>query len=71
MSGTKLLGIILFVVGVVCLGLGWQQSESVGDEIKHFFTGEFTEKTTWLLVGGAVATVLGVVSLAIPTRRVG
>ena len=70
MSGTKLLGIILFVVGIVCLGLGWQQSESVGDEVKHFFTGDYTEKTTWLVVGGIVATVVGLISLAIPTRRV-
>lgn len=68
MSSSRIFGIILLVLGVALLVLGYQQSEGIADQTKHFFTGEFRDKTTWMLIGGALATVLGIGALAMPRR---
>jgi hypothetical protein len=65
---SRMFGILLLVVGVVLLVLGYQQSEGVLDQTKHFFTGEFRDKTTWMFVGGIAAIILGMGSLAVPRR---
>ncbi|MCO5167459.1 MAG: DUF3185 family protein [Planctomycetes bacterium] len=66
MPSNRILGILLLVVGVVLLGLAYQQSQGLLDQAKHFFTGEFRDGTMWMMVGGGVATVLGIVTLAMP-----
>lgn len=68
MSSSRIFGILLLVIGVVLLGLGYQQSEGIVDQTKHFFTGEFRDKTTWMFIGGLVALVLGIGAVAMPRR---
>jgi hypothetical protein len=45
-----------------------QQSESVGDQLKHLFTGDYTDKTVWMTILGGVLAALGVLSLVLPRR---
>jgi hypothetical protein len=68
MAASRIFGIILLVAGVVLMGLAYQQSEGILDQTKHFLTGEFRDKTTWMMVGGVIATLLGIGSLALPRR---
>lgn len=68
MASSRIFGILLIVVGVVLLGLAYQQSEGILDQTKHLLTGEFRDKTTWMMIGGVVATVLGIGALALPRR---
>jgi heme/copper-type cytochrome/quinol oxidase subunit 2 len=59
MPSKQLLGLILLVVGAILLYFGWQSTQSVGDQLTEAMTGRFTDETMWLLIGGAIALVVG------------
>jgi len=59
MTSQKLIGVVLFVVGLVLLYFGWQSSETFGEQLKEGVTGRFTDKTMWYLIGGIAAAVGG------------
>jgi len=59
MSATRLLGIILMVVGVILLYFGLRATDSVSESVTEGLTGKYTDETTWFIVGGAVAVVAG------------
>jgi hypothetical protein len=63
MSMNKALSIALLVGGVVMLVFGFQASDSFSSDVSRAFTGNPTDKTMWLLIGGAVLSVIGVVGL--------
>lgn len=68
MPATRLIGILLLVGGLITLGIAYQQSGSFGDQTKHFFTGNYRDHTTWLIVGGAIAGLIGFVGVLAPGR---
>jgi hypothetical protein len=55
----KPLGIALLVVGVILTIFGINASESFGSEVSRFFTGNPSDKSMWLLIGGVAAAVVG------------
>lgn len=59
MSPSRTIGIILSVVGVIFFFLGLGATDSVGESIREGLTGNYTDRTTWYIVGGAVAAVVG------------
>ena len=59
----KPLSLALLVGGISLLIYGANASDSVGSGVSRFFTGSPTDKTMWLLIGGAIATVVGGVGL--------
>jgi len=69
MPGTRMIGLVLLVGAIVVLGIAYQQSGSFADQTKHLFTGDYRDKTAWMIVIGGVAGVLGLVSLVAPLRR--
>ncbi len=68
MLTTRLFALILLVGGMIVLGIAYQQSGSFGDQTKHFFTGDYRDRTTWLIVIGGIASVLGLVGVVWPGR---
>jgi len=56
---TRVLGIVLLVVGAILLAFGFNASESVSDTISEGVTGRFTDKTMWFLIGGAALLIGG------------
>jgi hypothetical protein len=54
-----IVGIVLMVVGVILLVIGLNASDSVADRMSSFFTGHYTDKTVWYLVGGGALAVGG------------
>ena len=58
---SKLLGIILLVVGVILLIFGWNASQSLGDQVTETLTGRFTDETMWYIIAGAASVVVGAV----------
>ena len=56
--------IILLILGVVLLVLGFIAADSVASAFSNLFTGAPTDKAIWLLIGGGVATIVGLLSLS-------
>ena len=55
----KPVGLALIALGVVLLVLGIRESYSFASDVSRFFTGNPTDKTMWLLIGGIVAAGVG------------
>lgn len=53
----------LLVAGIVLLIFGFNASNSLGSDISRVFTGSPTDRAIWMLIGGAVLSVAGVVGL--------
>ena len=49
----------MIVAGVILLIYGFSASESFASEVKETFTGNPTDTSMWLIIGGAVLTILG------------
>jgi hypothetical protein len=57
----RLVSIALLVGGVVLLIFGINATNSFGSDVSRFFTGSPTDKAVWMLIGGLVASVVGLV----------
>ncbi|HEY1172160.1 MAG TPA: DUF3185 family protein [Verrucomicrobiae bacterium] len=55
----KYLGIALLVAGAVLVVFGIQASDSFSSDVSRAFTGNPTDKSMWLLVGGIVSAIVG------------
>lgn len=54
----------LVVVGVILIVLGVNAAESFASDFKRFFSGTPTDKSIWMLIGGALLAVIGVFGLS-------
>jgi uncharacterized membrane protein YidH (DUF202 family) len=59
----RVIFIVILAGGVILLIFGINAYNSTSSDISRFFTGSATDKSTWMLVSGAIATVLGLVGL--------
>lgn len=57
----KILSIALLVVGIVLLVWGVSAADSLGSDVSRFFTGAPTDKAVWLIIGGILASIIGLV----------
>jgi Protein of unknown function (DUF3185) len=55
----KSLSLVLLVVGIILVVYGVSASESIGSDFSRLFTGSPTDKSIWLLIGGAAAMIIG------------
>lgn len=63
MNNRMISAVVLIAVGITLFLLGMNSADSISDRFSNFFTGHFTEYTTWLLVLGVAAGVAGLVML--------
>ncbi|HVE10919.1 MAG TPA: DUF3185 family protein [Paraburkholderia sp.] len=66
---TKAISIALIVGGIVLLYFGGQSFHSFSNDVSRVFTGAPTNKTIWLLAGGVVATIAGLIGLTMSAGR--
>ncbi|HEC12807.1 MAG TPA: DUF3185 family protein [Acidiferrobacteraceae bacterium] len=59
-SGVKIIGIVLMVVGVGLAYWGYEISGSIGSQISQTFTGVATDEVMIHYIGGAVSFAVGV-----------
>ncbi len=59
MNPPRMIGIVLLVAGVILFIVGLNASDSLADQWSNFFTGTFTDRTMWYLIGGAVMAAGG------------
>jgi uncharacterized membrane protein len=64
MSPQRIIGIVLLVVGVAVLFYGMNASHSLADRLSNTWSGRFTERTTWYIIGGAASGLLGLLLAA-------
>ena len=57
----RIVSIALLAGGVVLMIVGINATNSFGSDVSRFFTGSPTDKAVWMLIGGTVATVVGLV----------
>ena len=69
MSPARIGGIVLLVVGVIMLIYGLNASHSVADQLSGAWSGRFTERTTWYIIGGIATAVAGALVLGFGGRR--
>ena len=55
----KIVSLALVVGGVVLMIIGINATNSFSSDVSRFFTGSPTDKAVWMLIGGIVATVVG------------
>jgi hypothetical protein len=63
------LSVALLVGGIVLLAFGYNEHQSATSEVSRLFTGNPTDRAMWMLGGGAVLAVVGLVGLLKGSRR--
>jgi len=61
MGTNRIMGIVLIIVGGGLLFFGLQATGSLTEEVHETLTGRFTDETTWYLLGGGAALVVGLI----------
>jgi hypothetical protein len=64
----KSISLALLVGGIILIIYGVSASDSLGSDFSRFFTGSPTDKSMWLLIGGAVASAIGLSGLALGSK---
>jgi hypothetical protein len=59
----KVVSLAMLAVGILLIIFGVSATKSFSSDISRFFTGTPTDKAIWMLIGGVVATVIGLVGL--------
>jgi hypothetical protein len=59
----KSVSVVLLIVGIILIIYGINASNSFSSDVSRFFTGSPTDKTVWFLIGGVVASCLGLFGL--------
>ncbi len=57
----NIVGLAIFAVGIVLLIFGFNESQSLSSDVSRFFTGNPTNHSIWMIAGGALAVVAGLV----------
>ncbi|HWQ93631.1 MAG TPA: DUF3185 family protein [Clostridia bacterium] len=55
----NILGLAVFALGIVLLIFGFNESQSLGSEVSRAFTGNPSNRSMWLIVGGILAVIAG------------
>ena len=58
----KIVSLALLIGGVVLMIYGINATNSFSSDVSRFFSGSPTDKAIWMLIGGIVAAVIGLVS---------
>jgi hypothetical protein len=59
----KIVSLALLVGGVVLIIIGINATNSFSSDVSRFFTGSPTDKAIWMLIGGIVAGVIGLIGV--------
>jgi uncharacterized membrane protein YidH (DUF202 family) len=66
---TKAISIALIVGGVVLLYFGGQAFHSLSSDVSRLFTGSPTNKAIFLIAGGVIATIAGLIGITTSAGR--
>ena len=55
----KIVSLALVIGGIALMIFGISATNSFSSDVSRFFTGSPTDKAIWMLIGGIVATLVG------------
>jgi Protein of unknown function (DUF3185) len=61
MGPKTIFGILILAGGIWLLNHGMNASHSYNDQTSTYVIGKFTYDTIWFMIGGAVASILGLI----------
>jgi hypothetical protein len=64
----NIIGIAILALGIVLLIFGFNESHSFSSSVSRTFTGNPTDRSMYLIIGGAIACVVGI-ALSLMGRR--
>jgi hypothetical protein len=64
------IGIAFLAVGIILLVYGFNASDSFASNVKETLTGNPTDRSIWLIVGGAALVLVGGATFFVRPRRV-
>lgn len=64
----NIVGLAIFAVGIVLLIFGFNESQSVASSVSRVFTGNPSDHSIWMIVGGGLSVVAGL-ALALRNRH--
>ena len=64
----NLAGLAILALGIVLLVFGFNESHSFSSDVSRTFTGNPTDHSMWLIIGGAVAVIAGI-AVSLTGRR--
>ena len=67
----KAISLAILAGGILLAIFGIDAVNSTGSDISRFFTGAPTDRAMWMLVGGVVASVVGLGGLMLPGSKLG
>ena len=67
----KMVSLAFLAGGVVLIVIGISATNSFSSDVSRFFTGSPTDKAVWMLIGGVVASVAGLVGLTLRGSKQG
>ena len=59
----KIVSLALLVGGIVLIVVGINATNSFSSDVSRFFSGSPTNKAVWMLIGGIVAGVVGLIGV--------
>ncbi len=59
----KAISLAILAAGILLVVFGINASNSISSDISRVFTDAPTDKAIWMLVGGVVVTIIGLVGL--------
>jgi multisubunit Na+/H+ antiporter MnhB subunit len=65
----NIVGLAIFALGIVLLIFGFNESRSFSSDVSRFFTGNPTDRSIWLIIGGVAAVVGGLVLTLRASRK--
>ena len=69
MGTNKIVGAVLLVVGAVLLYFGLQATDAPLEQAREGLTGDYSDETMLYLLGGAAASVAGLLLVLFGARR--
>jgi hypothetical protein len=55
--------------GLLLVIFGFNESQSLTSDVSRAFTGSPTDRSMWMLIGGAVAAILGIAMIFVGRKR--
>jgi hypothetical protein len=66
----KAIGVVCLAVGIMLLVWGYNTHQSFGSQLQETFTGSPSDKSMYMLISGAVLSIIGLFEVFRPAKRI-